>query len=221
VPTLLTEPAFYSGIAAITSAMTALIVTWIHRRNLIESVRPQLVPIDWARSDYQWPNGPVGERLTFKVRNMGRGLAIGVHINETGDEFNSGRPRYIFPSTRAHVIGVGDALDALVSVLLVFENATSVDPDDGERYISFEIRMVCRDLRGRYHTSTYVIVASSSSLTEFVGGNLAPGVGMGNSSTWIETLGRRRLRAGLKTLTLLAVEIRESMWRRMYRRREH
>jgi hypothetical protein len=43
--------AICSAIAASCSALSAFLVMTIQRRNLMESVRPELIPLEWARSE--------------------------------------------------------------------------------------------------------------------------------------------------------------------------
>jgi hypothetical protein len=79
----LPSPQAWSAFGAICSATCAFLVWKIQRRNLLESVRPELVLSDWHRST-QFPGQPSEfELIEFrKIWNYGRGCAFRILINE-------------------------------------------------------------------------------------------------------------------------------------------
>src|SRR5262245_47713927 len=64
-------PSFWSAIAATASAVTAMLAMRIQRRNLLESVRPELVLDRWTRT--REPHDVIGVGV---VRNVGKGVAL-------------------------------------------------------------------------------------------------------------------------------------------------
>jgi len=82
--------AVWSAVAATFSALSAFTVMRIQRRNLLESVRPDLFPVEWSRS-VPGHGGSKHEVVKFKyVTNVGRGTAFNVVVagwvtSEAGD----------------------------------------------------------------------------------------------------------------------------------------
>jgi hypothetical protein len=73
--------ALWSAVAASFSALSAFLLMLIHRRNLMESVRPDLIPLDWSRSE-EGEGESKHEVIRFKrIRNVGRGAAFNVVIS--------------------------------------------------------------------------------------------------------------------------------------------
>jgi hypothetical protein len=77
--TLASSPAFWSAAAATGSFFTAVLVWSVQRRNLIESVRPELVLDDWDRPS----SSAAGiEEIAFRrIENVGRGAAFAVAVH--------------------------------------------------------------------------------------------------------------------------------------------
>lgn len=73
--------ATWAAIAAVFSALAALIMVYYQRQNMLDSARPELILDGWKREtkttgDYE------RETITFnKIRNVGKGPAIHVYIN--------------------------------------------------------------------------------------------------------------------------------------------
>jgi len=65
--------ATWSAIAASFSALSSFLIMLIHRRNLLESVRPELILDDWSRLA-EGEGDTTHDVLVFTaVRNVGRG----------------------------------------------------------------------------------------------------------------------------------------------------
>ena len=75
-PTL--TAAIWAAIAATFSAISSLLIVLIQRRNLLESVKPELVLTGWERTP-RGQGGSAQEVISFKtIRNVGRGPALHV-----------------------------------------------------------------------------------------------------------------------------------------------
>jgi len=70
------DSAIWSAVAASFAALSAFLTMRIHRRNFIESVRPELVLEDWTRTEQR------SDTITFRrIRNVGRGPAFRIMLN--------------------------------------------------------------------------------------------------------------------------------------------
>src|SRR5262245_14516654 len=76
-----TVAAFWSAVAASFSALSSFLIFCIHRRNLLESVRPELVLMGWTRGR-RGQGETMHEFISFQtLKNVGRGMALRIVLN--------------------------------------------------------------------------------------------------------------------------------------------
>src|SRR5687767_151938 len=78
----------WSAVAASFSALSATVMVMIQRRNLLESVRPEIVLVGWGRKNWKMEKVDC-EIVSFShVKNVGRGPALHVYMNGSQIEEN-------------------------------------------------------------------------------------------------------------------------------------
>ena len=178
-------PAIWSAVAASLSAVSALLMWRIQRRNFFEASRPELVLAGWRRQPNFEGHGSPEEIFFDTVRNIGRGAAVGVRIK--GD----------FPKNPVTAVASGNSIDILASdeaikvqgrVSLWWKNA----PADGN-FISFNIYLRFVDDRGIHHETRYGLLAVQPGVDIHVTDEIAPGLLLGERSTKSMPLRRRKL----------------------------
>lgn len=150
----------------------------IHRRNLLEAARPELVLTDWSREDVT--HGEVHyEVVKFrKIRNIGRGIALGVYMNCS---LNAGRyPIAVMSTIRVPVLAAGEELEVDGSITIWWKNA---EPHEGVKWIAPAISMLSWDARNMRHETTYRLFISSNVAGGLSPSTLAPGIDLSSRST--------------------------------------
>jgi hypothetical protein len=160
----LTPPsaATWSPIAAFFSATASIAMVFIHRRNLLEAARPELIVDGWTRTDT--------DHLAVAVlRNVGKGTAFDVHV-------------YVLPAgtrqtalmlnmdCRFVILPAGETREMNAEIAFAWSD---VPIFHGIKHIAFDLAMSCQDARGMYHHTKYRL-----SVLE-----LKPGVGIVPSIT--------------------------------------
>jgi hypothetical protein len=170
------NPAFWSAMAAIASAISAFLVMRIQRTNLLESVRPELVLMDWERSK----EGAWQTIYVKTVKNIGRGAAFNVRIN--AHQQRDGRT----------VAGMNTALKV---ILAPGEEWHLPDPDlslywdnvpehRGLKWMTVTIKLLSWDSRGHRHLTRYDLGITNKSDNMVAGADLiVPGVSAQRSTT--------------------------------------
>ena len=80
--------AFWSAVAATFAALSSLLLMLIHRRNLIESIRPELVLTGWTRSERGERDKNREAIRIATIKNVGRGAALEIRMNVIGIDKN-------------------------------------------------------------------------------------------------------------------------------------
>jgi len=184
-------PAFWSLIAsalaaaaALLSAVSALIMMRIQRRNFFEASRPELVIAGWQRHPLTEEHGYRDAIFFDTVRNIGRGAAVGVWI--TGD-FPENPLTALVKCNRVDILAAGDAARVRGTVPLWWQNA----PADGD-HIAVNIYLRFDDDRGMHHETCYSLLAAKPGAGVHVSDEIAPGLAMGARTT--KSMPLRRLR---------------------------
>jgi hypothetical protein len=173
------EAATWSAIAATFAAISSLLIMLIQRRNLLKSVRPELVLLDWDR-------GPRGEGegrhdvLTFKtIRNVGKGVALNVILNASQDVDN--RPVFCLSTTRLPILAVNESRDLNAEMSIWWKNVKSHAL--GAKFLHISISIMHWDSRGMRHETKYTLFAREDAGGYCGNDSVAPGVMMGFRST--------------------------------------
>jgi hypothetical protein len=143
--------AWLSAVAASFSALSALIVMRIQRRNFFESVRPQIILIKWVR--------PSPDRLRFgAIKNIGKGTALNVFVNAS--RFADRKPVAFMSSIRVPILASDEELpvDEENAISLWWKNVTA-DKND-RKTMGIDVVVHCWDTSGRWrYDITYRLLA--------------------------------------------------------------
>jgi hypothetical protein len=193
----------WSAVAASFSAISSFLIYFIHRRNLFESVRPELVLADWARKE-EGEGKSRHDVITFKtIRNVGRGPAI--HVIAKNED---GVPRYIFGCNFIPIIPPGEDALANGSIDIWWKN---VQPNtQGRLFLGIDVKILCWDRRGNQHITRHTLTAVPMGQNQLaMEGDLAKGLMSGvrltsTRSAWLVKLQARTTRMYAKIKTRVA-----------------
>lgn len=164
--------AIWSAVAATFAALSSFMIMLIQRRNLLESVRPELVLTGWNKTLVQFADNKLYEVLTFNtIRNVGRGAALQVYF--FSDPEVSGTPCVSsFSTILIPIVASNDTMAIDGKITLYWNNVK--EEANGARIIHITINMYCWDTSGMRHETQYMLTAYKN----MVGGNddIAPGV---------------------------------------------
>jgi len=189
-PTPATAAAIWSAIAASFAALASFLIWRIQRSNLLESVRPEIILLDWARASRGEGDG-AHEVITFRsIKNIGRGAALHVFLN-CAHEVDR-RPTAVLATKRIPILAPNETVDIQGEVLVWWKN---VAPHQGARVLPITIQIDSSDTRGMRHETIYYLFAAEFPQTAIAGGTIAPGVALVTRKTVTKAVWRHRLRA--------------------------
>ena len=192
--------AVWSAIAASFAALTAFLTMLIHRRNLIEAMRPELILEDWSRRQERH-----GDVVSFgRVRNVGRGPAFGVLLNSSRDMNNP--PQAAFSTTSWPVIAPGESVEVDGDIGVWWKNVPGAD--DSVKHLFVELDLWCSDRREWRHKVRYLLFIVPVNDRVGVADSLIPGVGMPQRRTKSAPIWWLRSRARLMKVPLLGRSIK-------------
>jgi hypothetical protein len=150
-------PAIWSAIAATFSALSAFIMVMIHRRNLLDAARPELVITGWKRATELDDGGQPYESITFAtIRNIGRGAAFNVYagskLQAVGDHLLVGGP-----GTVVAVIPAGEKEDVEGYVQTYVHWDRLKRGSSHVRTVDIPITLRSVDARGMQHSTEYLL----------------------------------------------------------------
>ena len=171
--------AIWSAIAASFAALSSFLILLIQRRNLLESVRPELVLTDWNRR-VEGEGDAAHDRISFQtIRNVGRGAALHIHLSAA--HMNENRPTAILSTVRLPILAADEASKVNGEIVVWWKN---VNPDaQGRKHLSITVVILCWDSRGMRHETRYSLFAVESSENVVVTDPIAPGVMLGSRTT--------------------------------------
>ncbi len=182
--------AVVTGLAAIAagfSALSSFLIMRVQWANLLESVRPELVLLDWHR--VQARDASDSETIAFRrVRNAGRGVALFVrlHLSDHSDP----PPANMGTMLLSLIEAAGD-VPADGTIHVWFKNAPTFG-QERNKIISVIVDVTCWDTRGNfYETVNTVTVVQTGSLPN----EIARGVEVHRAPATMTTARRMRLRA--------------------------
>lgn len=168
-----TVAAIWSAVAASLSALSAFLVMRIQRRNLLESVRPEIVLTGWGRQT-KGAGDSAHDVITVQIlRNVGRGPALSVVVNATGT-FRENRPTYGMSTVYLPIVAPNETVDINSEIGVWWKNVAAVEGDD--RYVGLRVRIHCWDSRGMRHETRYTAVASQRTHHVVMANAVAPGL---------------------------------------------
>ena len=187
--------ATWSAIAAIFSAIAAILLLRIERLSFQHSARPEIVITGWKRD-----SSADRDKILFSaVENVGVGSALYVHINAHSDT-KDGRPMIAMSTIQESLISSSNKVNVNGEMLIWWENV----PDyPGGRSVPVNIKIYCWDTTGiRYFTSYSLNIFELPNNTHLIN-EVAPGVMLGRRSVKTEAVWMLRLKVRLSALPLI------------------
>jgi hypothetical protein len=147
-------PAIASAIAAIFAAFSSYFTMRIHKRNLLESVRPELVLENWASS---WYSGE--QTITInEIKNIGRGVAYNISL--TDSLCIDGQSLEIISKIRIPILAPNESNNFDGKIIIKWE---SIEPNkDRSKNLSVTISISCFDSRNQYYETKYNLFIEQS-----------------------------------------------------------
>lgn len=168
-------PAVWSAIAASFAALSSLFLMLIHRRNLLESVRPELVIVGWRRETLH-AEGEKQDTITVEqLRNVGRGISLRTVIYAHHFE-DSGRVTTGFANL-FHVIAPGESVSVEQNIWLMWKNSD----EQSTAHLPITIEIISMDVRNVRHCTIYKLLAIQPPCDHVM--NVAPGLSISDRST--------------------------------------
>ena len=170
--------AVWSAVAASFSALSAFLVMLIQRRNLVETVRPELIPLDWTRFE-QGEGESRHEIIAFrKIRNVGRGAAFNVHISTKQTLKEGDFPTVLMPGFRTAVIAPNESIDVDGRVVVWWKNIKIKEDGPPHKYAFITMTISFTDARDVRHFTDYSAFAvyPAEAMVGLNDGDLAPGL---------------------------------------------
>lgn len=145
--------AWWSAIAATFSAVSAVIVMRIQRRNYLESVRPELVISAWsAHNDSHGATGPSIFRLEV-IRNVGRGPAFQVCAFDVTGKKGRSLGGLAFADEMVPVLASGESHATKWEIYLDWRRANTFN--ETMQTMGVEMELVCWDREPSRHRTKY------------------------------------------------------------------
>jgi hypothetical protein len=163
-------------VTALASAVLSFLVFRVQRRNLLESVRPEIVLTGWGRR----AEGPLEVVTVRSIRNVGRGTALRMLV-QGGTEAMPGPLRAI------PILAANETYELNLEVVLWWRDAL-----DG-RTLPLVVRVSCWDSRSICHETEYRLVVHHSSSNVLFADEIAPRVSFSGRSTRSTPMWRRGL----------------------------
>jgi hypothetical protein len=166
--------AIWSAVAASFAALSSFLIMLIQRRNLLESVRPELVLTGWTRR-VEGKEAAAHEVIAFQtIKNVGRGAAFHIHLSAAHEVAN--RPTATLTTTRIPILATNEANDLNGQITVWWKNVPS--DDQGFKNLAITILIYCWDSRGMRHETRYHLFAVDSLRNTVVADEIAPGVSL-------------------------------------------
>lgn len=199
--------AIWSAIAASFSALAALFTAVVHRRNLLEAARPELVVTGWSRKQ----TGVSGmDAVTFNgLRNVGKGAAFHIYMFLDYTPPPNNVPGATLSTIRLPIVAPNESCDASGEIYLWWKNIPS---NEGMKYLAMSLIIYAWDARNFRHETRYNLFAMEQRDATFAADSIAPNVMLTNRTTktrsarTLKIIGRvrRAKKYGVKFLACVA-----------------
>jgi len=188
--------AIWSAVAASFAALSSFLIMLIQHRNLLESVRPELVLLGWSRMA-EGQGDAAHEVIGFQgIKNVGRGAALHIYLHACHEVAN--RPTAVLSTTRISILAANEGTDVNGRIIVWWKN---VPPDDrGFKHLAITITMFCLDSRGMHHETRYSLFAVELSSAVIATDEIAPGVALTSRTASTRPVWWRKLLAGLRRI---------------------
>ena len=183
-------PSICSAIAAVFSAVAAVTVALIQRRNLVEAARPELIVSEWGKRERV--QAGFDELKIGAVRNVGTGPALNLHIFSEADP-----GLYLAMAQPLQLLPAGESADVKGKVAVWWKN---IPGKEGGRHISMTVVLLCWDTRGYRYQTNYNLFMVEDPVTHVVANEIAPGVAIGVRTTYRRSVWSLKLQSRVKRL---------------------
>ena len=195
--------AIWSAVAATFAAVTAFVTMSVQRRNLLESARPELVLLEFARTKVDAGDAPADGLDIATIKNVGRGPALHVHMNAFNTVDN--RPTYVMGTVRLPIVAVNESIRIDSRIFIYWKNV----PESAGGTMPINVEILCSDGHNRRHRTHYSLLALSGGAAVYTGPEIiAPGVMLGMRTT--QSRGQRSIKfsRAMKRVPLLGRLVR-------------
>jgi len=161
----------WAAIAASFSALSSFLLMLVHRRNLLESSRPELILTNWDRKQLILGESSC-DVISFKaIRNVGKGAALNITINHM--HFYDTPITVSMPTIMIPIIGAGDNHEIVGEITISWKNIKKV----GEyKHLYLNVNILCWDARNIHHETIYRFLVKEPSSRRMSTEIIAPGV---------------------------------------------
>ena len=170
----------WSAIAAWFSALAAFSIWRVHRMNMLDAARPEIVLLDWNRikksdNDNEW------ECLRFdSIKNVGKGPAFRIFIRS---DFPGNAPSVGMTAVKQQsILPAGEQHDIYGEILMIWKN---VENKDGLKYLPIDIEVFSWCSKNYRHKTSYKLMVVQSVEGHIAVGSdeVAPGVILSTRNT--------------------------------------
>lgn len=168
-------PVIVAAIAALSAFLTML----IHRRNLLESIRPEITLVDWTRRSEGQGESAHDVIAVQSIKNVGRGTAFNITFDALYTHNNF--PVATMPTTRLPILANAETTDVAAEMIIWWKNVdTTLDESN---CLSVIVTIYCWDSRQSRHRTKYHLFIVPLSPAVGVLHQIAPGVGLVERTT--------------------------------------
>ena len=197
----------WAAIAAVFSALAALIMVYYQRQNMLDSARPVLVLSDWKREVKKTENFEY-ETVTFtKIRNVGKGPALRMHINARSTLDNE--MAATMSTERLSILPANEEHEIDCEIILYWNNVPEHSSGSKSLPIEIEIYTWCSKNYRHKIIYTLMVMELSSNIVVGGGGEIAPGVFFTTTKTIREAVWKLKLKTKLSQLPVIGKCIRK------------
>lgn len=169
-----TAAAFWSAIAATVSAAAALVALSVNRMSLRQSVKPELHLLSWSRSTVQHGGSAVDTIRIGTLKNVGRGVAMHVHMNIEGNMRNNRVPLAFMSTAMLSLLAPGESHAVELDIALFWQNVK--ERRTTGKWLNLRLSILCWDTINRRHMTTFDLLVLNSPLIGSVSNEIARGV---------------------------------------------
>jgi len=151
-----------------------------HRRNLLESYRPELVLNGFKIVTDSSPKNPKKIIKIESIKNVGRGAAY--HIVAGGNEGHNAHSVNLYPLTNLPILAPNETASINGEILVFLKH---INPNHDEKLIPVHIKIYYSDSHGRRYITQYKLTFSDHTGREAF--EIAPGVTASRKTTVLST----------------------------------
>ena len=175
-----------AAVAAMFSALSSLLIWRVQRSNLLESVRPELVLLDWSRVPPKVAGTHDSTRFAA-IKNVGRGSAFNLWVRATYED--SGQETSAMSDRRFPILAVNEQITVRDAHVFVWFSAAP------PRAAVATVFVTCWDSRGNHYETRYdLVIVHESGIRTLMADTIAPGV-IATRTVMMTTARRMRMRA--------------------------